>query len=117
MTTRDGGSTRKDPRDVRPQPNERPGLHAASAAARQRANSLHKARIVELVAAVIVDGSAEFPRGVVLEPGYREGGREGGNEGGKEYGRQGGGEYGREYRMEGGKGGGSTGRRDGGSSA
>ena len=43
------------------------------ATARQRLDALHKARLVELAAAVVVEGAAKAPRGVVLEPAYEGG--------------------------------------------
>ena len=43
------------------------------ATARQRLDALHKARPVELAAAVVVEGAAKAPRGVVLEPAYAVG--------------------------------------------
>jgi hypothetical protein len=52
-------------------------------AARQRANTLHKAPPVELDAAVIVEGAAEVPRRVVLKPATEESER-GGGRGGRE---------------------------------
>jgi hypothetical protein len=42
------------------------------AAARQRANALHEARLVELVAAVIVEGAPEYACCVVFEPAHQE---------------------------------------------
>jgi len=42
------------------------------AAARQRANALHEARLVELAAAVIVEGAPEYAGCVVLEPARQE---------------------------------------------
>ena len=44
------------------------------AAARQRANALHEARLVELAAAVIVEGAPEYAGCVVLEPAHGGGG-------------------------------------------
>ena len=43
------------------------------ATARQRLDALHKTRLVELAAAVVVEGAAKAPRGVVLEPAYEGG--------------------------------------------
>ena len=42
------------------------------AAARQRANALHEARLVELAAAVIVEGAPEYAGCIVLEPARQE---------------------------------------------